>query len=265
MTGFSAAWLALREPADRAARNADVAAAAAAHLDALPLARIVDLGSGAGSNFRAFAASIATRQAWTLVDHDAALIEAARAAMGTAGGTSGRAVATFRQADLARDIDGVLAAPADLVTAAAFFDLVSADWIEGFCAALARRRLPLYAVLTYDGEEEWRPVHARDAEMLAAFHAHQASDKGFGPAAGPAAHRHLCEQLGRHGYRLRGGPSPWRLDATQRALMAELAAGIARAAVATGTVDAMEAEAWRQARAAATSALIGHRDVFAWL
>ena len=73
----------------------------------------------------------------------------------------------------------------DLVTASAFFDLVSEEWIARFCQELAARQLPLYTVLTYDGTETWSPPHDHDAPMLAAFHAHQGRDKGFGWAKRP--------------------------------------------------------------------------------
>ena len=266
MTGFSPAWLALREPADHAARNIDVATTAAAYVDKRLFATIIDLGSGTGSNFRALSPLVATRQAWTFVDNDRGLLDAARDLIDAAPQPAARPpTLSWRVADLVRDIDAVLAAPAHLVTAAAFFDLVSFAWIEGFCAALARRRLPLYAALTYDGLEEWRPAHDCDTAVLAAFHAHQHGDKGFGPAAGPAAHLHLCKELTRHGYQMRVGDSPWMLRAEQRVLMSELAAGIADAAAATGTIEPPALAAWRQARLAATSARIGHQDVFAWL
>ena len=130
----------------------------------------------------------------------------------------------FERLDLDADLARALAG-ADLVTAAAFFDLVSPDWIERFCAELARRRLPLYAVLTYDGRESWTPPHAADAAMLDAFHRHQARDKGFGPAAGPRSSAMLREALERHGFEVQVGASPWRLGAGDAELIAALSRG----------------------------------------
>ena len=76
MSGFSAAWLALREPADHAARDAGLAQAAAALLIGKTPTRILDLGCGTGSNFRAFSPLVAAPQAWTLVDFDPRLLAA---------------------------------------------------------------------------------------------------------------------------------------------------------------------------------------------
>ena len=79
MSGFSADWLALREPADHAARNGDVLAHVARHVAGRDHLSIIDLGCGAGSNLRGFALSLpARRQSWTLIDYDAALLKAAR-------------------------------------------------------------------------------------------------------------------------------------------------------------------------------------------
>lgn len=279
MSGFSPAWLALREPADHAARNREVACAAGSLLTGLEPARILDLGCGTGSNFRGFAGLVPGPQAWTLVDYDATLLAVAKASIVSAPGrnpgrnlTPSRAEAAaraapitvdFRQADLTRDLDSLLAAPHNLVTAAAFFDLVSQGWIDHFCAALAARRMPLYAVLTYDGTEGWEPAHRLDSAIFAGFHQHQATDKGFGPAAGPAAHRLLKAGLAARGYKVQEAPSPWQLDQTMAALMAQLADGIAAAALEIGAVSAADAEAWRLARHSALACTTGHMDLLA--
>ena len=193
MSGFSADWLALREPADRCARNQDILRAlrtAFKHREALS---VVDLGCGTGSNLRATALHLPARQGWRLVDHDPPLLAAARerlidwadAAEPIDGDLrlrkDGRELhVSFAQADLARGVDAALGNGADLVTAAALFDLVSVPWIERFAGIVARRRTTFYTALTYDGLETWDPPHAADAEMLAAFHAHQGATKGLG-------------------------------------------------------------------------------------
>lgn len=274
MTGFSTQWLALREGADFLARDAEVRDAALkyfAHRDEIT---VVDLACGAGSNPRALAPFLGPRQSWRLVDHDAGLLKSARAAlMAWADAVDGEEPLALRKdgrrltfaferldldADLARALEG-----ADLVSAAAFFDLVSPDWIERFCAELARRRLPLYAVLTYDGRESWTPPHAADAAMLDAFHRHQARDKGFGPAAGPRAGVILREALERRGFEVQVGASPWRLREGDTELIAALSEGAAEAVGQTGLVDAAVIADWRAARREASGCEIGHVDIFA--
>ncbi|MHB2165972.1 class I SAM-dependent methyltransferase [Alsobacter sp. R-9] len=275
MSGFSPDWLALREPADHRARDAGLARRLSSWLSARPDVRVLDMGCGTGSNLRALMPLLPARQAWTLVDWDARLLDAARARLcawaehhrETADGIviarEGReAAVSFRQADLTKDLDACLDLRPDLVTAAALFDLVSTAWIEGFAGSMAARSLPLYTVLTYDGTEEWSPPHPLDAAVLSAFHAHQGTDKGFGPAAGPAAGNALAEAFGRAGYSVGTASSPWRLGSTDAGLVRELASGIAGAAAETGRVTAEDAKAWADARAGA-SAVVGHVDILA--
>ncbi|MEY4985020.1 MAG: hypothetical protein RIR62_3286, partial [Pseudomonadota bacterium] len=69
--GFSADWLALREPADHAARDARLLRAAAGV--ARHRAVVVDLGCGTGSTRRAFGDLLAGAT-WRMVDGDAALL-----------------------------------------------------------------------------------------------------------------------------------------------------------------------------------------------
>ena len=61
MGGFSPEWLALREPADHAARNPQVLAAVGAHFAAKGSLTVVDLGCGAGSNLRGTYAALPLR------------------------------------------------------------------------------------------------------------------------------------------------------------------------------------------------------------
>ena len=67
MSGFAAAWLRLREPADAAARDAELVAGFAAPSERF----VIDLGAGAGANLRYAAPRLGGVQHWTLVDHDA--------------------------------------------------------------------------------------------------------------------------------------------------------------------------------------------------
>ncbi len=176
-----------------------------------------------------------------------------------------RLMVDFRQIDLNADLDKPLDWRPDLVTAAALFDLVSPAWIARFVSALAKRKLPLYTVLTYDGREAWEPPHAADERVLAAFNAHQRTDKGFGPAAGPDAFASLVAAFEAAGYAAATGDSPWRLQEADRALAAELTAGIASAARETGLVPEADIAAWLAAKQRAASGLVGHGDLFAWL
>ncbi len=276
MSGISPEWLALREPADHAARNKALLAEVSRSYAGKNLIRIVDLGCGAGSNLRGTYANLPERQHWTLVDHDPALLKAARErliAWADKTREQGEEIllhkgekeltVDFRQADLTTDLDKVLDWQPDLVTAAALFDLVSESWIKTFVAAMAKRKLPLYTVLTYDGREEWQPAHGSDAAILQAFNLHQTNDKGFGPSAGPRSTALMAAAFKAKGYTAKTGESPWLITGNERALGQKLTEGIANAVRETGRVPEDRITRWLSAKATSSRGMVGHLDLWA--
>jgi hypothetical protein len=167
---------------------------------------------------------------------------------------------SFRCEDLSSNIEAVLAEPADLITAAAFFDLVAVDWLKRFCGLLST---PLYTVLTYNGIETWKPSEPNDAAMLKAFHAHQQTDKGFGAAAGPTAAGVMETLLHARGFVVSSASSPWKLGANDHSLIEQLATGSAGAVRDTGLLSQQEVDAWQRSRCQAPTCEIGHTDLYA--
>jgi SAM-dependent methyltransferase len=261
VSGFSPEWLRLREPADHRARDRGLVERLAAYLEGRQSIKLVDLGCGTGSNLRALSPALPAPQHWRLVDHDPALLKAAREEIAGWRGVSPQI--EFEAADLSRDLETVLAPECDVVTAAALFDLVSEAWLARFVAALAKRAFAFYTVLIYDGIMEWDPVHPADEPILAAFNAHQRTDKGFGRAAGPAATVFLARALERAGFDVRTAPSLWVLTRDDLPLILAAAGGIAEAARQTGLVAQTDIADWLQSRAAVTGCTIGHVDLLA--
>ncbi len=265
MSGFSPEWLSLREPADHGAVNAQVRAACVRAFAGRDLVRIVDLGCGTGSNLRSLAPALSSRQHWTLVDYDNRLLEVAQRRGAELASACDRLDVAYRQADLSTGAITELIAGADLVTASALFDLVSVAVIERLAVDIAKVRSAFYTVLTYDGIAAFLPEHPADTAMREAFNTHQQSDKGFGPAAGPAATDALAAAFERHGYVIRRGRSPWVLDRSQSALRNELEQGWATAVRETGLVPSSAINGWLTHRKTAASAvsIIGHEDLLA--
>lgn len=273
---FSPEWLALREPVDHRSVNRTLATRVSDWFGTPDHISVMDLGCGAGSNLRGTYGLFGDSQHWTLVDHDPLLLSAARTRLGAWADSAEEAgeellllkdgkrlMVDFRQADLTTDLERVLDWRPDLITAAALFDLVSPGWIARFVGALKDRKLPLYTVLTYDGREIWQPPHMADAAMVAAFHAHQHSDKGFGPAAGPDACAVMAEAFGQAGYITETGDSPWLMTNADAKLVSALTGGIASAVRETGKVPEAEIASWLAAKSAAGQGLVGHLDLFA--
>lgn len=262
---FSPEWLALREPADHASVNAEVRDALRASFAVKPSIRVVDLGCGAGSNLRGTCGALGAKQHWTLIDYDAKLLSAAKSRL-AAFGTGDQIDVSFKQADLSSGDLGEIIDGADLVTAAALFDLISARVIDRLVAAIAARRQSFFTVLTYDGIASWLPAHPADNAMRDAFNAHQRGDKGFGPAEGPVATDTLAKAFARHGYKIIRGKSPWVLDRRFLQLRRELDQGFAGAVRETGVVGATDIHSWLKSRFSSQNAVtvIGHEDLFAY-
>lgn len=245
MTGFSAEWLALRAPADDAARDRRLIARLKTWAADRPI-RIADLGGGSGAAHRALS-PILPQATWRILDDDPALL-----ALIPQG-------ATAVETNLAATLEDVFAPKPDLLTAFAFIDLVSEAWLVQLADQVARTGAAIYAPLTYDGVEIWRPTPPHEADALAAFNADMQRDKGFGPALGAAAAPRLADLLQARGYDVATANSPWRLR--KGPLLTALAKGSISAV--GRQLDPTNAQKWGQGRLAADTAEIGHIDLLA--
>jgi len=262
MSGFSAGWLALREPYDRRARNVTVLKAVAARFrDQFSIA-VVDLGCGTGSTLRAISPHLPAQQSWRLVDNDLSLL--AHAA-GLA--SPPKITVAARTVDLARDLEFALDGPADLVTTSALLDLVSAKWLDRLALESAARRLPVYAALTYQGRVELDPGEALDDAMIAAVNRHQRIDKGFGPALGPNALAYAVKAFEKVGYVVLQGPSDWVCGHHDRDIQVNILNGWASAATELRIMAPDQIGGWLERRnqhveAGRSTMRIGHNDIF---
>lgn len=218
---FDAGWLSLREPVDHRSRSASLIDTLVRRRPEPDSWRILDLGSGTGSNFRYIAPRIPAPQAWTLLDRDAALLE--QAGSGTPPVRVRTIVGNLASEGIA------LVAGSHLVTASALLDLVSWRWLTRLITCCRTHDCAVLFSLTYDGEICWhaspgsRPAGSTpgeqtggapdplDALVREAVNEHQRREKGLGPALGPGAGHATVELLHAAGYETRTAPSPWRL------------------------------------------------------
>lgn len=273
---FAGEWLALREPADHAARSDDLARQAAHWLSGRETLRVIDLGAGGGSNLRWLAPRMPQAQRWTLLDHDAELLEAAER-LPLPRSKDGRRIGleTFC-ADLA-DLPCELFAGADLVTASALFDLVSRSWLESLAGRLASLNAAALFALTVDGRRGFVDPGGRridddcDRRMARLFNQHQRRGKGLGDALGPMAAEELPALLEVAGLRVRVETSDWSLSVGQPEtvpLGVALMSDWTSAAIEQSPDEAGRVEGWRRRRQAELEAgrigiYVGHVDVLA--
>lgn len=275
---FDPAWLALREPVDHRSRSAAAMSLLAPARRAGGWTRVVDLGSGTGSNLRYLAPRLAGIRHWTLVDRDGDLLARAPAPDGV---EVKRLVGDLADAGL----DAIRDSDADLATGSALLDLVSRDWLRGLAEACRDARCAALFALTYDGTIRWTAADSRrpaddpdDALVRRAVNSHQRRDKGLGPALGPMAGL-MAETLFREaGYRAWLLQSPWRLGPDDAALARALVDGWESAAAeelggapgdgADGDNGADRVRAWAERRRATIASgrfglTVGHLDLLA--
>jgi hypothetical protein len=268
MSGFSLEWLALREPADSAARSAALVTQLSGGLGRAQdgTLEVVDLGAGSGANLRFAAPLLGGRQRCRLVDDDAELLGAAPRER--VSGVSPCAVETQR-ADLA-NLAALRWPPGALVTASALLDLVSAEWLAALAARCREALSPVLFALTYDGRIELSPAEPEDAEVLALVNAHQRGDKGFGPALGPAAAEAAPRAFAAAGFRCATTRSDWVLAPDAAAVQTAVIDGLRQAAGETAPARAAAFAAWQARRLehvarGHSTIVVGHVDFAAWL
>ena len=273
---FDPAWLALREPVDHRSRAAAAMSLLAPAWRAAGWSRVVDLGSGTGSNLRYLAPKLPGVRHWTLVDRDADLL--ARGAV-----PAGAEVTRFVGDLAAAGLDAVGKSDADLVTGSALLDLVSKGWLGALAGACRDADCAALFALTYDGGIQWQAAadDARpaddpdDALVRRAVNSHQRRDKGLGPALGPLAGLTAETLFRAAGYRVWLFPSPWRLGPDDEALAHALVDGWESAAAeelqdAPGdrAADADRVRTWAARRRATIESgrfglTVGHLDLLA--
>ncbi len=258
MTTFSD-WLALREPADAAARSRDLVDVLRPLLPG-PVA-VHDLGCGTGSMGRWLAPLLPVEQRWVLHDRDPDLLDVA-----TSQPPAGAPVETR--------IDDVTALPpgaldgAGLVTSSAIVDVLTERELAGFVDGCAAARVPVLVTLEVTGVVELQPADPLDTELRDAFNDHQRRSAHGGRLLGPDSPTMTAEAFRTRGYDVHTAPSVWRLDAAMTDLLRAWMAGWVAAAVEQRPDLAEPARAWTTAReaqleAGELAATVHHEDLLA--
>ncbi|MGM0359796.1 SAM-dependent methyltransferase [Streptomyces griseoaurantiacus] len=265
---YAPQWLRLREPADAAARSHELLDPLRIRLADRPGRRgtglvVHDLGCGTGSMGRWLAPLLDGPQHWILHDHDPYLLHFAAAGAPRSAADGSRIEVTTQRGDLGRLTADALGG-ACLVTASALLDVLTREEIDTLAAACVGAGVPALLTLSVLGRVELTHSHPLDAEIAAAFDAHQRRNGLLGPDAVTAA----SEAFGRLGATVRVQPSPWRLGAEHAELAGEWLRGWVGAAVEQRPELAAPADTYLRERLAQCEAgelrvLVGHSDLLA--
>ncbi|HEY1573777.1 MAG TPA: SAM-dependent methyltransferase [Pseudonocardiaceae bacterium] len=213
-------WLALREAADAAARAEALVEPLRRHLAGRPGPLVIrDLGCGTGSMGRWLAGRLPGPQRWVMQDRDPDLV----ALVG--GPTTAADGGPVEVVPLAGDVTTLRAtdlADTALVTASALVDLFTSAEVAGIADACTGAGCAALLTISVIGRVELTPADPLDAEVTAAFNAHQRRVvEGGRRLLGPDAVASATAAFQRRGAAVFSRPSPWRLGADDRALTAE--------------------------------------------
>jgi trans-aconitate methyltransferase len=216
----SVGWLALRQPADAAARARDLVDDLRRQLPKTEGMVIHDLGCGTGSMGRWLAPLLPGPQHWVLHDRDANLLEAATADPPGPAADGSAVTLETKQSDINRLGAGELG-DATLITASALLDMLTADELSGLADLCTVAACPALLTLSVTGRVEFTPADALDRRVAAAFNAHQCRTTPRGALLGPDASEAAIMELGRRGGEVVMRSSPWRLGASDAELTVE--------------------------------------------
>jgi trans-aconitate methyltransferase len=261
----SSGWLALREPADAAARATDLVEHLERLLPATGRRVIHDLGCGTGAMGRWLAPQLSGPQHWVGHDRDTDLLQVAatdppgRAADGAA------VTVEVKQSDITRLHPRDLA-DTSLITASALLDLLAEDELAALVTAWAAVGCPMLLTLSVIGHVDMTPPDPLDRRVAAAFDAHQRRTTLRGRLLGPDAVTRAVEGFDRLGAEVLVRPSPWRLGASHADLAAEWLTGWVRAAGEQRAELVAETGVYTRRRLAQAAAgqlavTVGHADL----
>ena len=273
----TAEWLALREPADAAARSRTLVHELTVQLSARRAGGLVtdpvvvhDLGSGTGSMRRWLSPRLPWPQHWVEHDRDGELAEARPDDVPAALiGSEARLEPTSCHCELA-DLTAGHLATADLITCSALLDVLTEEAADRLVAVAARRRVPMLLTLTVVGRVALDPVDPLDEALRTAFDDHQRRRTPAGRLLGPDAVPYLTARLARGtGAMVRTEPSPWQLGPSSARLAAAWLHGWLAAAVDSDPALAEAVAPYRglrRAQLAARSLLVTveHADLLVW-
>ena len=216
----SPGWLALREPADAAARAIDLVARVGHLLPARRPVVVHDLGCGTGSMARWLALQLPGPQHWVMYDRDADLL--ARAAVDDPPLSADGSPVTVetRRRDITR-LDQHDLAGASLITASALLDMLTAVEVERIARSCAETGCLVLLTLSVIGEISLTPSDPLDEVIASAFNEHQRRAGDEGRLLGPDAVGFAADVFARLGAEVVLAPSPWRLGASDTALTTE--------------------------------------------
>lgn len=213
----SASWLALREPADAAARAVDLVDEVRRDLPTGRPIVVHDLACGSGSMLRWLAPRLAGPQHWVCYDMDADLLAVAADGQQQRAADGSPITVEFHQRDVTR-LAPSECADATLITTSGLLDLLTTEESDRLVTGCVAAQCPALLSLSVSGQVALWPPHPLDTSFADAFNSHQRRTTEQGRLLGPDAPAVVARAFRARGYDVLVCATPWRLGPEAREL-----------------------------------------------
>ena len=182
MHEFNNNWLNLRETVDKKSRNLRIIELINKRFNNNDEVSIIDLGTGAGSNFNYLKPKLKFYQNWFFTDISLNSMNYFKQNLKL----SNKIIKTkFQNFDVIKDLNKIKFKTFDIVTGSAFLDILPRSWFYKFYKLNSKTEILLFA-LNYNGDFKFFPKHKYDKNIVNLFNKDQKTDKGIGDkAVGP--------------------------------------------------------------------------------
>ncbi len=179
MHKFNNHWLKLRETIDKKSRNLKVIKLINNKFSKKDCISIIDLGTGAGSNYNYLKPKLKFNQDWVFTDISSSSLNYFKKNLKT----SKKIYKTkFKIFDVIGELEKITFSNYNIVTGSAFLDILPRNWFYKFHKFNIKTEIILFA-LNYNGSFKFYPKHKNDQEIINLFNIDQKTDKGIGSKA----------------------------------------------------------------------------------
>jgi len=233
--GFNAGWLNERYRFDTAARNHAIEQKCMLSFKEKDTIRIADIGAGTGANVIYFLDRFPMDQAWTLIEHDSVLIDAAKTRFinfakehkytiqltdeGLIIATNtNRITIDFAPISILEINTWPLIQEMNLITAGAVFDLFSEAQFQQFAEVILKNKIAFLATLNYQGMS-FLPQDEADDFYINQYEAHMIRPQDFGVRMAMHSTNLMYQYFKEKEVVVDKGPSNWDIQKTDSKML----------------------------------------------
>ena len=179
MHKFDNNWLLQREKIDTQSKSKILINKINSYFKIYKEINIIDLGCGAGSNFRYLYSKIKNKQTWDMIDIS---FESLNYFKKDISKNNKVTKVNFVKKNLIKNLHQIKFEKFNLATGSAFLDIMPKSWFKNFYKLNTKTNI-IYFAINFDGNFIFYPTHKDDKLVLKLFNSDQKTDKGSGQKA----------------------------------------------------------------------------------